>query len=187
MTDAVEFTLTAEETAVAASRAAWRASLQDGLLGRHLAPLAAFVLVVLFAAILGWTGLVARRSAEIGLILAAASYMGYRLWTRRRFLSARRSANAWADTLRQSAPLRVALDEDGFALQGRALAAQWRFADELEMEEVSGLVYVWPRDGFPLVWPLRAHPDPEAAADFLARARRRARVREPAELPDDDD
>ena len=72
-------------------------------IARHLGPLAAFVLAVLFAAILGWTGLVSRRAAEIALIVSAASYMSYRLWTRRRFLTARRAA---ARLGRRAAPRR---------------------------------------------------------------------------------
>src|SRR5437588_135562 len=105
----IEYTLTEAEAEVAASRAAWRASLGDGLLARHLAPLAAFALFVLFAAILGWTGLIGSRAAEMALIGAAAAYMIYRLWTRRRFFSARRAAVAWAQELRGD-PLRLALD-----------------------------------------------------------------------------
>jgi hypothetical protein len=185
----LEYSLTPEETVVAASRAAWRASLGDGLLARHLAPLAAFVLAVLFSAILGWTGLVARRTAEIGLILAAMAYMAYRLWTRRRFLAARRAANAWAESLQAAAPLRLALDDQGFALDGGAIAQRWRFADGLEIEEVAGLVYVWPKRGAPLIWPSRAHDDPDAAARFLAEFRRRAGVVAsvaPASADDDD-
>ncbi len=184
----LDFSLTPEESAVAASRAAWRASLQGGLLSRHLAPLAAFVLVVLFAAVLGWTGLIARRSAELALILAAAVYMGYRLWTRRRFLAARRIADAWAQTM-SAAPLRLALDDRGFALDGGINAPRWSFAEGLEIEEVSGLVYVWPQRGAPLVWPLRAHADADAAARFLAEARNRARwpALRPGAAPDDDD
>ena len=169
----LEFSLTDEEASVAASRAAWRASLAGGLTARHFAPLAAFALAVLFAAILGWTGLVSRRAAEIALIVSAAAYMVWRLWTRRRFLSARRAANAWAATVRAAAPARLALDEQGFALDLASTTRRWRFADGLEIEEVAGLVYVWPTQGEPLFWPARAHGDEEAAR-FLDLARRRA-------------
>jgi hypothetical protein len=178
----LEFELTEEEAQVAGSRAAWRASLAGGLLAQHLAPLAAFVLAVTFAAILGWTGLISRRAAEIALIACAAAYMVYRLWTRRRFLTARRAALAWAETQRD--PARLECDEAGFHRDGQA----WLFADGLEVETVAGLVYVWPRQGWPLVWPSRAHGGDGEAAAFLAHARSRAGGRAPAaSVVDDDD
>ena len=135
-----------------------------------------------FAAILGWTGLISRRAAEITLIACAAAYMMYRLWTRRRFLTARRGALAWAEA--QRAPARLTLDETGFHRDGET----WLFADGLEVETVAGLNYVWPRQGWPLVWPSRAHGGESEAAAFLADARRRAGVRPapPAVLDDDD-
>jgi hypothetical protein len=181
------FELTEEEAAVAGSRAAWRISLADGLLGRHLAPLAAFLLALLFAAVLGLTGLVSRRAAEIALIAAAAAYMIYRLWTRRRFLAARRAANAWADELRRAGPARLTLDDAGFRLTGAGLDRALAFADGLEVEQVSGLVYVWPRSGLPLVWPSRAHGDAKEADAFLALARHRTGAKAPPAAIDDDD
>jgi hypothetical protein len=176
------FELTEQEAQVAGSRAAWRASLAGGLLAQHLAPLAAFMLAVLFAAILGWTGLISRRAAEIALIAFAAAYMIYRLWTRRRFLGLRRAALAWAET--QRAPAQLTLDETGFHRDGQA----WLFAEGLEVEAVSGLVYVWPRQGWPLVWPSRAHDGESEAAAFLAYARSRAgqRAAAPSAVDDDD-
>ncbi len=182
----IEYTLTLEEAEVAAARAAWRASLRDGLLTRHLAPLAAFMLIVLFAAILGWTGLIPRRSAEFALLLAVAAYMIYRLWTRRRFYHAQRAAAGWARAFHAD-PSRLALDEDGFSLDGAAQSRRWRFEDGLEIEQVAGLVYVWPKRGEPLVWPLRAHADAVEAEQFLGVARARASSPRPAPLIDDDD
>ncbi len=181
----VEFALSDEEAAVAAARAAWRASLADGLLARHLAPLAAFALTLLFAAVLGLTGLINRRAAEIALLAAAATYMLYRLWTRRRFFAARRAATAWAATMR--GPMRVTLDGGALRLQSASQDKVWRFDEGLEVEEVAGLVYVWPRRGAPLVWPQRAHADAREAEDFLALARRRAGGGATAPAPDDDD
>ena len=84
------FELTPDEARIAASRAALRLALAGGLTGRHLAPLAAFVLAMAFTAILAWTGLVSRRHGEIALLLATAAFMIHRLWTRRRFAAARR-------------------------------------------------------------------------------------------------
>jgi len=172
----LEYSLTPEEASVAASRAAWRASLQGGLLAQHVAPLATFALALLFTAVLGWTGLIARRTAEIGLLVAAAAYMSYRLWSRRRFFAARRTANVWVEALRAAAPLRLAFEETGLSLDAAGSARQWRFADGLEIEEVAGLVYVWPKRGAPLIWPIRAHRDPDEAARCLESNQRRARA-----------
>jgi len=172
----LEYSLTQEEASVAGSRAAWRASLQDGLLAQHIAPLVAFALALLFTAVLGWTGLISRRTAEIGLIVAAAAYMCYRLWSRRRFFAARRAANAWVEGLRAAAPLRLAFNETGLSLDAAGSARQWRFADGLEIEEVAGLIYVWPKRGAPLIWPIRAHPNPDEAARCLETACRRAKA-----------
>jgi hypothetical protein len=183
----VVFELTDEEAAVAGARAAWRISLADGILARHLAPLAAFMLALLFAAILGFTGLISRRAAEIALIASAAAYMIYRLWTRRRFLAVRRVASGWADELRRAGPARLTLDDAGFRLTGAGLDRAWAFADGLEVEQVSGLVYVWPRAGLPLVWPSRAHADAQEADAFLALARRRTGAKPPPPALDDDD
>ena len=171
------FALTEEEAGVAASRAAWRAALRDGLLARHLGPLTAFILAVAFAAILGWTGLIAKRAAEIALIACAAAYMIYRLWTRRQFLAVRRAAMAWGERQRETAEL--SLDETGF----RRRDESWLFADGLEVEEVAGLVYVWPKRGWPLVWPLTT----AGAEDWLAFAKARAVSRVVAAAADDDD
>jgi hypothetical protein len=185
---AIDFTLTEEEAAVAGARAAWRISLADGLLARHLAPLAAFFLALTFAAILGLTGLVSRRAAEIALIGAAAAYMIYRLWTRRRFLAARRLSAAWAQEIRRAGPARLILDDAGFRLTGAGLDRAWTFAEGLEVESVSGLVYVWPHAGLPLVWPSRAHVDAQEAEAFLALVRQRTGAKPPpAAAPDDDD
>ena len=183
----IVFELTEEEAAVAGSRTAWRMSLADGLLARHLAPLAAFLLALLFAAVLGLTGLVNRRAAEIALIAAATAYMLYRLWTRRRFLAARRAAGSWVDELRRAGPARLTLDDAGFRLTGAGLDRAWAFTDGLEIEQVSGLVYVWPRVGPPLVWPSRAHGDEQEADAFLAFARLRAGAKAPPPAVIDDD
>ena len=181
------FELTEAEAAVVGDRAAWRLSLAGGLLARHLAPLAAFLLAVLFAATLGLTGLVSRRAAELALIASAAAYMIYRLWTRRRFLAARRLATAWAQQLRHAGPARLTLDDAGFRLTGAGLDRAWTFAQGLEVEAVSGLIYVWPDAGLPLVWPSRAHAGEREAAAFLALARQRAGAKAPPPSVNDDD
>lgn len=169
----LEFELTVEEARIAAARAAWRGALADGLLARHLAPLTAFALWTMFAAILGFSGLISRHSAEIGLILGACAYMIYRLWTRRRFFGARRAATKWAEKVRAAGPVQITLGEAGFELSGAVSLAHWNFADGLELETVGEMIYVWPRIGDPAFWPARAHSNAETGASYLAYARKR--------------
>lgn len=181
------FELTDEEAGAAASRAALRAALEGGLLSRHYAPLAAFTLAMLFAAILAFTGLVSRRAAEIALILAAAAFMINRLWSRRRFAQARRAALDWTQRLKSSGELVVSVDDYGLSLVAGALKTAWTFAEAQEVEDAGGLVYLWPRRGEPAVLPARVFPDPSAIARFLSFARAHGAQGVVAPAVDDDD
>jgi len=166
----VAYELTQEEAEIAGARAAWRLWLAGGLRSRHIAPLAAFGLAIAIIAALGLAGAISRRAAEISLILSAVAFMALQLWTRRGLAAARRRGAVLAGQLR--GPVRLSLDEEGFALEG-ARTARLRFADGLQIEATDELTYVWPREGAPLVWPRRAHETPEAADAFLAFARMR--------------
>ena len=73
------FSLTADEARIAAARAGLRRALAGGLTAAHFAPLAAFVLAILFIAILALTGLLGRRSAEAALLVCAAAFLAQRL------------------------------------------------------------------------------------------------------------
>ena len=93
--------------------------------------------------------------------------MAWQLWTRRGLAAARRRGAVIAGALRGAGLVRLRLDETGFACGEKA----WRFAQGLEIEATADLVYAWPREGAPLVWPTRAFATPEDAAAFLAYAR----------------
>jgi hypothetical protein len=168
------FELTADEARIAASRAGLRRALAGGLTKRHLAPLAAFTLALLFTAILTLTGLAERRHGEIALLLSTAAYMVYRLWTRRQFLAARRESARAIEAFRAAGAVVVAIDETGVTLSAPASSARWRFPD-VEAEDAGGMVYLWPREGLPAVLPARVFPSPEAATAFVAFARSRTR------------
>jgi hypothetical protein len=167
----LDFELTLDEARIAASRAALRGALAGGLTANHLAPLAAFVLAMVFTAILAWTSLISRRHGEIALLLAAAAFMMHRLWTRRRFAIARRESAASIEALRAAGPVVLAVDEEGLTLSGATTSARWKFSDGLEAEDAGGLVYLWPRAGAPAVLPSRAFPSPQAASEFVALAK----------------
>lgn len=178
------FELTPEEAGAAASRLALRAALEDGLLARHLAPLAAFVLAMLFAAILAFTGLVSRREAEIVLLCAAGAFMLQRFWSRRRFGSARRSAARWVEALRSAGQMIVSVDEGGLRLAAGPLQSAWSFAEARDVEDAGGMVYVWPARGEPAVLPARVFPDQTEVTRFVAFAK--ARRATPSAVEEDD-
>ena len=83
------FTLAPAEAEAAAARAGLRIALRGGLLARHLAPLTAFALIIVFASALALTGLISRRAGEATLILAGAAFMIQRLATHWRIRRAR--------------------------------------------------------------------------------------------------
>jgi hypothetical protein len=169
------FTWTPDEARVAASRAALRAALSDGLLGRHLAPLAAFILALTFTAILALTNLVTRRHGEIALLLETGAFMLHRMATRRRFVTARRTSAATIEAMRAAGEVVLEVDERGVSLAGAAERRRWNFADGLEVEDAGGMIYLWPRAGAPAFLPTRVFLGDAAARDFVAFARARSR------------
>ena len=58
------FTLAPAEAEAAAARFGLRSALKGGLTRSHLAPLAVFTLVILFASILALTGFISRRAGD---------------------------------------------------------------------------------------------------------------------------
>ena len=183
------FELTDDEARIAASRAALRLALSGGLLGRHVAPLAAFLLVLTFAGILGFTDLMSRRAAEVVILLAAAAFMLQRLGTRRRFLQARRAARDWSKRLKTAGPLTISFDATGARLTARDLDACWPFAEADDIEDAGGMIYLWPKAGDPLFWPTRAFAAESDAAALIVfvRAHGVRAHRVAAAVEDDDD
>jgi len=179
------FSLTADEARIAATRAGLRRALAGGLTAAHFAPLAAFVLAILFVAILALTGLVGRRPAEAALLICAAAFLVQRLATRRRFFVSRRVAEAQIERLRAAGPLVLSIDADGLRLEGGPASTRWRFADCLEAENAGGLVYLWPRQGAPAIAPTRIFRDETEASRFAQFLRSRLPRRLAASSADD--
>ena len=169
----VSFELTEAEAGIAGARTAWRLWLARGLRARHVAALGGFALAITAIAALGLSGAVTRRAAEISLLLAAATFMMLQMRRRRGLAGARRQGAVMASALRHAGLVRLTLDDDGFTLETNPPSIL-RFADGLEIDATTDLIYVWPRTGTPLVWPRRAHESPEDAEAFLAFARTRA-------------
>ena len=179
------FSLTVDEARIAAARTGLRRALAGGLTAAHLAPLAAFVLAILFVAALALTGLVGRRPAEAALLICAAAFLVQRLATRRRFFVSRRVAEAQIERLRAAGPLVLSIDADGLRLEGGPASTRWRFADCLEAENAGGLVYLWPRQGAPAIAPTRIFRDETEASRFAQFLRSRLPRRLAASSADD--
>ena len=156
------FTLTPAEAEAAAARAGLRLALRGGLLARHLAPLAAFVLIIVFASVLALTGLTA-------LILAAAAFMIQRLANHWRVRRARLEGRAAIARLQSAGAVTATFENDALSLDVDGRMQRLCYTDCDEAEDAGGLIYVWLRDGAPIVVPTRALADAEEAARLISR------------------
>jgi hypothetical protein len=163
------FTLAPAEAEAAAARAGLRTVLKGGLLASHVAPLTAFALVTAFASVLALTGLISRRAGEATILLAAAAFMIQRLANHWRIRSARSKGRAAIGRLQSASALTATFGDEtlSFDVDGRTL--NLRYADCEQAEDAGGLIYVWPRNGVPIVVPTRAVADAEEAARLLSR------------------
>ena len=163
------FTLSPAEAEAAAARAGLRLVLRGGLLARHLAPLTAFALVLAFAAVLALTGLISRRTGEATIILAAAAFMIQRLANHWRVRRARREGSGTIAELRSASAVTATFDNDAVWLDVDGRIQRLCYADCDEAEDAGGLIYVWMREGSPIVVPTRALADSEEAARLMSR------------------
>ncbi len=155
-------TLEPAEIEAAATRYGLRAALRGGLTASHQAPLAAFVLTLLFAAILALTGFISRRAAEITFLIAACAFMIQRLWTHQRIWGARKKGRAEIKRL-MSGPVTTTIEADGVTQANACEVWRLLFLDCVEAEESGGLIYLWRRDAAPVVLPSRLLPEGQAA------------------------
>lgn len=162
------FTLAPGEAEAAAARLGLRRALKGGLLASHWAPLTAFVLIMVFASVLALTGLISRRAGEMTLILAAAAFMIQRLATHWRIRRARREGRAAIARLQSSGPLTATFHDETLSLDVDGRTLSLRYADCEEAEDAGGLIYVWRRDGAPVVVPARALSDAREATRLVS-------------------
>ncbi len=167
------FTLTPSEEEAAAARLGLRAALRGGLIGSHLAPLAGFVLVMLFASILALAGFLSRRAGEATILVAAAAFMIQRLATHWRIGRARRRGRTAIANLVAGGELSARFDAAGVTLEGGGRSRRLDYADCEDAEDAGGLVYLWPREGAPVVLPARLLAEGDALR-IVEAARRRA-------------
>jgi hypothetical protein len=163
------FTLAPAEAEAAAARAGLRTAFKGGLLMNHVAPLTAFALIMAFASILGLTGMISRRAAEMTLILAAAAFMIQRLMSHWRMRGARREGRAAIARLQSAGPLKATFDNDILSLEVGGRTTRLRYDECETAEDAGGLIYVWPRHGAPIVVPTRALADADEKARLISR------------------
>jgi hypothetical protein len=162
------FTLTPAEAEAAAARAGLRLALRGGLLARHLAPLTAFVLIIVFASVLALTGLISRRAGEATLILAAAAFMIQRLANHWRVRRARLEGRAAIARLQSAGAVTATFENDALSLDVDGRMQRLCYTDCDEAEDAGGLIYVWLREGAPIVVPTRALADAGEAARLMS-------------------
>jgi hypothetical protein len=162
------FTLAPAEAEAAAARLGLRVALRSGLLVRHLAPLAAFAAIIVFASVLAVTGLISRRAGEATLILAAAAFMIQRLATHWRIRRARREGRAAIARLRSAGALTASFGSKGLSFDVDGRTQRLSYSDCEGAEYTGGLIYVWLRDGVPIVVPTRALADIGEAARLVS-------------------
>jgi hypothetical protein len=163
------FTLSPAEAEAAAARAGLRLALKGGLLARHLAPLTAFALVIAFAAVLALTGLISRRAGEATIILAAAAFMIQRLANHWRVRRARREGRGTIAELRSAGAVTATFENDAVSLDVDGRTRRLCYADCDAAEDAGGLIYLWMREGAPIVVPTRALADADEAARLMSR------------------
>jgi hypothetical protein len=177
------FALAPAEAEAAAARAGLRLALRGGLLARHLAPLTAFTLVIVFASVLALTGLIGHRAGEATLILAAAAFMIQRLANHWRIRRARREGRSAIARLQSAGALTATFEDDALSLDVDGRIERLCYADCEEAEDAGGLIYLWPSAGPPVVIPVRTLPCAGEAGRLVAQVRaqmqRRQSDREP--------
>lgn len=169
------FTLTREEAGIVAARAGLRATLAGRMSRNHVAPLVAFVLLIVFIAILTLTGLLGRRLGEAALILAAIAFMASRMIAHWRLRGAQKTSLANAAALHEAGETRLEVVERALRFENALGSRLVAFADCQEAEEAGGMIYLWLRGGEPAFIPARAFASVHAAEDFLAFVRQKIR------------
>jgi hypothetical protein len=168
MADALEgcgpFVVTLEQAEIeaAAARYGLRAALRGGLTASHHAPLATFVLALLFAAILALTGFITRRAAEIAILIAASAFMIQRLGAHHRIWRAHKKGRVEIER-RMSGRVTTTIEADGVTQTNAREVWRLLFLDCIEAEESGGLIYLWGRNAAPVVLPSRLLADGQAA------------------------
>jgi hypothetical protein len=171
------FSLTEDEARAAKARFALRSGLGSRFERDYIAPLALFVLLLVFVAILALSGLIARRLAEAMLLIGAIFFLATRFLAHWRLRGADRLAKRLVDRIAASGERQMSVDENGLRFAGATTdeAARYLFLDVAQAEDAGGVIYLWlsASENAPIVIPTRIFPDAAEAGRFLAFARAR--------------
>jgi hypothetical protein len=167
--------LTEAEARIAASRIALRSNLKRRFERDYVAPLVVFVLLLIFIAILAFSGLVGHRSAEAALLICAIVFLAVRFLAHWRLRRAQQVSRAMVENVIARKEISMRADAEGLTFDDPNAGRQSRhsFQDMAEAEDAGGLIYLWRRedDEAPVLIPTRIFSDEEEAAQFLAAAR----------------
>lgn len=177
------FTLAPAEAEAAAARLGLRTALKGGLIASHVAPLTAFALIMAFASVLALTGLISRRAGEATILLAAAAFMIQRLATHWRIRRARSDGQAAIARLQSVGTLTARFDYETLSLDVDGRTMRVRYDECEDAEHVGGLIYVWLREGGPIVVPTRVLADADEAARLVSRLSGQIEARRRVGLP----
>jgi hypothetical protein len=167
-----EFHLSEEEARIGAARGRFRGALQRRFALRHVAPLVAFFLAMLFTSLLALAVLLSPRRAEAIIILAAMAFMMNRLWSHWQLRQAQSAAG--------NAPLAIAagstklwLDASGLSLMTGSGVRRLDYRACCDAETTGDLIYLWSDRDEPAIIPVRAFANQQAADQFLQILRAR--------------
>lgn len=171
------YALTDDEARVATARLALRYGLSRSFERDYVAPLAFFALLLAFVAILAFTGLIARRSAEFALLLGAILFLASRFFAHSRLRRAQRLAKNVVGQLAAAGEKALSMDETGliFGDANADMPRRCAFREVSEAENSGGLLYLWRagNDDAPIIAPTRIFLDAAEAERFLAYAKAR--------------
>jgi len=156
------FELTPEEARAVAGRTALRAAMAARPLTAGIAPIFAFLAMLIGASTLAWAGLIGARAAEIavlGLIMIYGAWRGAGMIPLRRAYRAQRRR---AEALGRAGLLTAAVDAEMVKLSAAASFGAWRYADCVDADLADGILYLWRANGDAAVLPTRAAPPGEA-------------------------
>jgi hypothetical protein len=167
------FALTDAEAQFAASRIALRSNLGRRFERDYVAPLVVFVLALIFIAILAFSGLISRRSAEAALLIGAIVFLSTRFLAHWRLRHAQRAGKVMVETIRKDVCMSADVDGLTFEQSGTSPQSRRLFQDFGEAEDAGGVIYLWRRDDdeAPVLIPTRIFADEHDIARFLAFAR----------------
>jgi hypothetical protein len=118
--------------------------------------------------VLALTGLISRRAGEATILLAAAAFMIQRLANHWRIRSARSEGRAAIGRLQSASAVTATFGDETLSLDVDGRTSNFRYVDCEQAEDAGGLIYVWPRNGVPVVAPTRVMADSEEAARLLS-------------------